>query len=125
MADISSISLPQTPPTAVAKPATGAEEQVGLKVNELASIIDGMGGTTVDPNRSDHRPAVTPQALDAAIAQFNRSVNFRVDPGSGHQVVTIRDRATGETIRQIPSDAFLALAKRMDEMRGILFEKVA
>lgn len=125
MSDIGSISLSQTTFPGAAKPATGGEGRVGLNIDELARIIDGMGGATVDPDRSDPRPPATPQALDAAIAQFNRSVNFRVDADSGQQVITIRDRATGETIRQIPSDTFLALAEHMDEMRGILFEKVA
>jgi flagellar protein FlaG len=89
-------------------------------------MIDGLGSaTTADPGRTDRQPPATPQALDTAISQFNRSVNFRIDQNTGHQVITIRDRATGETIRQIPSKTFLALAERMDEMRGILFEKVA
>lgn len=62
--------------------------------------------------------------LQEAIAKFNRSVNFRVDEATGRSVVTIRDRVTGEVIREIPSREFLDLVVRLDEMRGFFFEEV-
>jgi flagellar protein FlaG len=37
-----------------------------------------------------------------------------VDEGSGRVVVSVRDRSTGELIRQIPSEAALRIAQGLD-----------
>ena len=125
MADINIITNLQTRPPA-ATPAENGEQLVGLNAGDLATMIDRLGSaTTGGRGPVPPRSSAAPHVLEAAIAKFNRSVNFRVDQETGDPVITIRDRATGETIRQIPSDTFLALSKRMDDMRGILFEKVA
>ncbi|HBB41502.1 MAG: hypothetical protein COW73_04665 [Nitrospirae bacterium CG18_big_fil_WC_8_21_14_2_50_70_55] len=126
MADISTIAYPQPRPSAAMTPGAGGGPQVSLNTGDLGTMIDGLGSAATTGQRgATPRSSAAPQALDAAMAQFNRSVNFRVDQETGHQVITIRDRATGETIRQIPPDVFLALAKHMEQMRGVLFEKVA
>lgn len=43
-----------------------------------------------------------------------RSLQFRVDEGSGRVVVSVRDPSTGELIRQIPSEAALRIAQGLD-----------
>ena len=74
--------------------------------------------------KSEHNEQLNEQ-LNEAMAEFNRSVNFRVDQDTGITVLTVRDRATQEVIRQIPPDEFLTLVLRLDEMRGIFFEEMA
>lgn len=43
-----------------------------------------------------------------------RSLQFRVDEGSGRVIVSVRDPSTGELIRQIPSEAALRIAQGLD-----------
>jgi flagellar protein FlaG len=76
-------------------------------------------------NLSDESAARRADRLQVAMDRFNRSVNFRIDQETGINVITIRDRNTDEIIRQYPPDEFLALAARLDEMRGLFFEEVA
>ena len=64
--------------------------------------------------------APAPQALEKAAARMEdyarsvgRSLQFRVDEGSGQVVVSVRDLTTGELIRQIPSEAALHIAQEL------------
>lgn len=57
-------------------------------------------------------------AVQAAVAQLNayihssgRSIEFEIDAASGLTVVNVRDSDTGETIRQIPSDEVIRIAR--------------
>jgi len=77
------------------------------------------------PNNNTKTAAQRDERLQAAMDKFNRSVNFRIDRETGINVITIRDRATHEVIRQFPPEEFLTLVSRMEEMRGLFFEEVA
>jgi len=47
-----------------------------------------------------------------------RNLQFKVDDSTKRVVMSIVDKQTGETIRQVPSEDILALAKRMQESGG-------
>ncbi|RMF85991.1 MAG: flagellar protein FlaG [Nitrospirae bacterium] len=104
---------------AALRPAAAAPRPQPAPKREEESAAAGAG----------RRPEPTPEALQAAVDRINQSVNFRVEVeparGSGLPVVTIRDRVTGEIIRQIPPKAFVSAADDLDRLRGLLFEKVA
>ncbi len=127
MSDIQITGFPQNPPPTAVQPATrsggpaaGAE---AMTAAAIASLMDRLGGEVKDPT-----PAPDPE-LQAAMAKINQSMNFRVEmeaaQGTGLPVITIRDRATGEIIRQIPPKLFVAATRQIDSTRGFLFEKVA
>ena len=93
----------------------------------LAEEVQREQLTQVEPpnKNENHVKSKHNEQLHEAMAEFNRSVNFRVDQDTGITVLTVRDRATQEVIRQIPPDEFLTLVSRLDEMRGIFFEEMA
>ena len=51
--------------------------------------------------------------LEAFMQSMNRYLEFRIDEDSGRTVVTVKDRTTGDTIRQIPSEEVLRLAQNL------------
>jgi len=53
------------------------------------------------------------------------SLAFSVDEGTGRTVVTISDAETGETIRQIPAEEMLEIARALDKMQGMLLPQKA
>jgi flagellar protein FlaG len=53
--------------------------------------------------------------MEQYVASVGRTLQFRVDEDSGRVVVSVRDPATGELIRQIPSEAALKVAERLTE----------
>jgi flagellar protein FlaG len=81
-------------------------------------------------------PARTPpsrQQVEAAVDAINRSLqpsdhalSFSVDQKSDRIVVKIVDSASGETLRQIPSDEVLAIAESIDRyQKGLLLSQEA
>jgi flagellar protein FlaG len=76
--------------------------------------------------------APTPQQLQQVVDNINSKLSdttalqFSVDEGSGRTVVKVTDKDTGETIRQIPSEAVLALAESIGEFqKGMLLQQKA
>lgn len=67
---------------------------------------------------SEAQKTETLQAVEK-ISEFTQSVSrdleFKVDVSSGTSVVTVRDRATDEVIRQMPSEEVIAMARFIAE----------
>ncbi len=54
------------------------------------------------------------EQIESYLRHVNTNLEFRVDEAAGKVVVSVRERATGELIRQIPSKEALALAAQLD-----------
>ena len=50
---------------------------------------------------------------------------FKIDRKTGMVIVKIKDRETGEVIRQIPPEVVVKLAKTIEEFLGLLFDERA
>jgi flagellar protein FlaG len=64
--------------------------------------------------------AVPMKAVRAPVQPAKRVMEFTIDPDSGKQVVKIMDSASHELVRQIPMEEALALAKSLDQLKGLL-----
>ena len=49
--------------------------------------------------------------MNEYIQKEQRDLHFSVDEGSGHTVVKVLDRVSGDLIRQMPGEVFLDLAR--------------
>lgn len=70
--------------------------------------------------------------LDTAVSglqehtqSIQRNLNFSINESTGRTVVEVKDMATGEVIRQLPTEEALRLAESLDEMRSLLFKAEA
>jgi flagellar protein FlaG len=66
--------------------------------------------------------------INAALQQTNKNLelNFSVDTATNRQVIKLMDKATGETVVQIPSEAVLAISQGIDEFQqGLLLKQKA
>lgn len=54
-----------------------------------------------------------------------REVNIGYDKSSATVVVTVSDRETGETVRQIPPEAAMRITRNIDQLTGILIDQKA
>jgi flagellar protein FlaG len=59
--------------------------------------------------------------LDAAA----QNLRFSVDDATGKMVVRVVDTATGDVIRQVPSEELLAISRSIDRLQGLLFHQKA
>jgi flagellar protein FlaG len=64
--------------------------------------------------------AAAVRRLNELMAQRQRDLSFHVDEASGRTVITVRDARTSEVVRQIPSEEVLALARALEDARGLL-----
>jgi flagellar protein FlaG len=78
------------------------------------------------------KPEPTSQQLQQAVQTINRklsgntSLEFTIDGSTNQTVVKIVDKDSGDVIRQIPSEAALAVAESIDEFqKGLLLRKEA
>ena len=63
------------------------------------------------------------EALNLIGQQKTPYLDFRVDAQTGYTVVEMRQRETGELLRQIPSEEFLTIAKMILETTGELADQ--
>ncbi|MFT6898253.1 MAG: flagellar protein FlaG [Paraglaciecola sp.] len=64
-------------------------------------------------------------SVDEALIQINdfvqsknRQLNFSVDEDSGRQIIKVTDGASGDVIRQIPTEEVLKLSTRIQELQS-------
>lgn len=54
---------------------------------------------------------------------IQRNLVFRLDEESGATIVEVRDQASGDLIRQIPTEDVIKLAKNLEEVRSLFFHE--
>lgn len=64
-------------------------------------------------------------SIEGFVQNIRRNLDFALDDSSGRLVVKVTDGATGEVIRQLPSEEVLRLAESLDEVRSLLFKAEA
>ena len=63
--------------------------------------------------------------INSFFQMAQRSLDFSIDEATGHLVMQIKDTKTNEVIRQVPGEDALLLAKRLDDVKGVLFKAQA
>lgn len=118
-APVSRPSTPQEQETA----AANQTPETGKVVEQAADKKEGLNG---DAAQIESAVAEISEFLQAQ----NRQLAFSVDEGSQRSVVKVTDSASGEVIRQIPSEEVLELSKRIRDLQsdvgaavGVLFNK--
>ena len=108
----------------------------------VGSAVDADNGTTEATEETAAREARTVE--DEASTQLSReqveklaetlsenanlskiALQFRVDEDVDRIVVSVFDQNTEEIIRQVPPEEALNLARSLDQMVGLLFDKTA
>lgn len=56
---------------------------------------------------------------------MGRELEFRVDEDTGRTIITVRNKETGEVVRQIPSEEVIALARLLADGRAALVDSEA
>ncbi|MBB6094207.1 flagellar protein FlaG [Povalibacter uvarum] len=105
--------------------ASPAQSAAGAKVAEESQVAAAAEKMTQQPAQ-DVNTAVraAAQQIDSYLKSVGRQVEFRVDDDTGTTVVTVRETATGEVIRQIPNEEVLQLARRFEASSGALLDLV-
>ncbi len=101
--------------------------------------IDPVGrfdGMVKEPRVDRKEPVKGVQNIEDAVKTVQKKLEkfkeilkdeaeFRVDKSTGMVIVKIKDKETGEVVRQIPPEVVVRLAKTIDEFLGMLFDERA
>jgi flagellar protein FlaG len=63
--------------------------------------------------------------LSDVMAPFNISLKFTKDQDTGTIVIQMVDQKSGDTLRQIPSEASLRVAATIAKLQGKIFSRIA
>ncbi|PAU54360.1 flagellar protein FlaG [Pseudomonas indica] len=123
--DISSIndwSVPRsTQPTVSSTAREAASKPAEPTVaSTKATEAERDGSVAAGVSRGQLEDAVS--SIQEFVQSVRRDINFSLDDGSGRIVVKVTDAASGDVIRQIPSEEALKLAESLSEMRSLLFK---
>lgn len=105
-------AVTQVSPVAAAVKAAEIDAEVSKKESEEAAQA-----------RAPVEDAVI--AIQSFVQSIRRDLNFTLDDSSGRVVVKVTDGASGEVIRQLPSEEALRLAESLEEVRSLLFKAEA
>ena len=72
----------------------------------------------VSQGEQRHRMEAVAQQLRDYLRSNGRDLEFRVDADTDAMVITVREAATGEVIRQIPNAEALHMRRYLDEWSG-------
>jgi flagellar protein FlaG len=99
-----------------------------------ATTKSGATSVSKESARTADQPA-SPESLDAAakhiehfLAQSSSDLRFMVDESTGQYYFKIVDSVTHETIRQVPSEELIEMARRLQELadpkaaRGVIVD---
>jgi flagellar protein FlaG len=113
-----------TAETGVRLPRVVAEERPVVALPQVASEQPKQPAKPVRPIEVPKIESVTKQ-IDSFLRSFGRSINFRVDPGSGQMIVSVIDATTGEIIRQVPGEDALRLAQSIEASMSAMVDEKA
>ena len=101
--------------------ARQAEAQTKLSPVETKAAIAAAQGEPVSLERLNAVVAF----ISETVGQRSIATEISVDEDLGRVVIQINDKETGELMRQIPGEAFLEIAKRMEDLKGLLYDDKA
>ena len=119
----------QSPPTAVlasSHSAVSAPQAAEIKVPASPKVVAPKPvAIQFDPAKAQQNLAAAVNLLNEQMVSTKRGLGFSFDNATNGPVIKVSNTNTGEVIRQIPTADVLHMAHKIDELKGILYNKVA
>lgn len=98
--------------------AIGVKEAPAASHATQVDAVNASVAQTTEQAAARREPSVVEvkqaaRQLETFMESMNRYLEFRVDQDSGRTIVTVKDKTTGETVRQIPSEEVMRLAHNL------------
>ena len=97
-------------PPSITSVAAEAEEGKLKSLSALQSVAESIDDAV--------------KVLNQALSLKNTAAFIRRDEELNRYLVTIKDKESGEIVREIPDEALLKFARNLQELRGILFDEM-
>ena len=94
------------------------------RVAEVASAVNQERVESLKTLRSvNNSIEEAVEVFNEALSRKSTSASIRRDEELNRYLVTIRDKESGEVVREIPDEALLKFARNLQELKGILFDE--
>ena len=103
------VSQSNLPDIYVADVAAEAAEGKVKSLSTLASVTESIDDAV--------------EVLNEALSRKHTSAQIRKDEELNRFLVTIKDKESGEIVREVPPEALLKFARNLEELKGILFDE--
>lgn len=107
--DVSGSGSTDSAQLSIATVAAQAEEGKVKSLSTLASVTESIDDAV--------------EVLNQALSLKNTAAIIRRDEELNRYLVTIKDKESGEIVREIPDEALIKFARNLQELRGILFDE--
>ena len=132
MGVIKPFEVTRSAPSAAAVEAGAGKGQAIRQMDAAQSASAPQPVETQTPEAVEQSPEVKHDQLQTAVSDLQdfvqsvrRDINFNLDEESGRVVVNVTEAASGDVIRQLPSEEALRLSENLSEIRSLLFEAKA
>lgn len=118
------LARPGRPVVQTPRPVVPAEVSPKRTIDSLSedlSISSERSVKTLEENRAALQEAI--EELRKASEISGRELGFRVDNVTNRSIVTVSDVKSGEVIRQIPAEVVIRVARSIEQLKGLLFDK--
>lgn len=119
----------QSPPPAVlasGHSAVSAPQAAEIKVPASPKVVAPKPvAIQFDPAKAKQNLAAAVNLLNEQMVSTKRGLGFSFDEATNGPVIKVSNTNTGEVIRQIPTEDVLHMAHKIDDLKGILYNKVA
>lgn len=106
------------------------------KPNNAVAAVQAVAPAVPSRRVADGLPEEVPleptEREQAALAEINQALalasiglQFEFDKESDQMIARVVDISSGELIRQMPSEEMLQVAKMLDKLQGLIFQRVA
>lgn len=115
-----------------ARRAVQRPEAKAAEVNEPSALSAAEVAAHVEKGRVDSLSSLedVAEAIDEAVEVLNQALSLKStsaiiqrDEELNRYLVTIKDKESGEIVRQIPDEALIKFARNLQELRGLLFDE--
>jgi flagellar protein FlaG len=100
------------------------------KTNTDAAVIAAAASAEIRPSNINQVMQPTRETVAKAAEQMQRFVstmgrnlNFSIDGETGYHIVRVTNPATGEVVRQLPSEEMLRLAHSLTQISALVNQK--
>jgi len=98
----------------------GADTAKELPFNGKELPVKDVISETLDPEKTvATKIEVVVTEINEYVQSVQRDLHFSVDEDSGITIIRVRDKESGELIRQIPEDIFLNLAQNLKDNQAL------
>jgi flagellar protein FlaG len=110
--------------------APGGNSGAVGRTNTDAAVVAAAASAEFKPSNINNVMQPTRETVAAAaqqmqkfVSSMGRSLNFSIDDQTGYNIVRVTNPATGEVVRQMPSDELLRLAHSLNEISALVNQK--